>query len=78
MIIDEQWADEMYNRGIEASRIGREKQERKRLEELHELLPDERSYMVGRQGGLYDVYKNGEYFDTFDTKGKAWNALYEG
>ena len=90
MAIDKQWAEEMCRRGMKASRIWAEK---RRLEamnptpglkpfpdeilQLHLPKPSGESYMVQKKGGLWDVYKNGEYFDTFDTKGQAWNALYE-
>ena len=78
--------DDLCKRGMEASRIGAEKRKQMIFSEpalkeipqeiikAHLPKPTGKSYMKRTRGG-WDVYKDGEYFDTFDTKGAAWRAL---
>ncbi len=85
-MLNEYW-QEQYEKAIQKSRAG----ELKRLAREQNTKPvlkpipfdivnpdisdKQDSYIVERRG-VWDVYKNGEYFDSFDTKGAAWRALF--
>lgn len=85
-MLNEYW-QEQYEKAIQKSRAG----ELKRLAREQNMKPvlkpipfdianldisnKQDSYIVEKRG-VWDVYKNGKYFDSFDTKGAAWRALF--
>ena len=88
--MNKDYFDELYKKGIEASRIGQERRKNRPIvDPILKAIPEEvlkacrpktegKRYAISHKGG-WDVYESdGTYVDTFDTKGAAWNALYEG